>query len=118
MRITLTAFALISAGSSIAAYGQSNLPINHVRALGMRALHTARSRLIPSRKLHEINGTDWGEVMADSVPMMCDAIEMEDFQEVLDEVLAEPEMEGILITCPEFGCDNPYADAPNLIMEC
>eukprot|EP01083_Nonionella_stella_P191497 708735_1 len=114
MRIILTAVALIVTGSSVVAESQSYSPAAHVRALGMRALHKARSQtMFAGRNMEATDSSDWGKTMDAMLPMMCGLIEMDYVQEGF-----ESDVEGISITCPVFRCDDPSAEVPNLVMDC
>ena len=110
MRNTISALALVVAGSSASA--DSCLPSTRVRNLGIKAVHKARSNVSGNRKLQF-------DDMGFYVSMICSEFESDEFQQELANELA-----GSGMVCSKFGCDDHtnaglvIAETPSLIMEC
>lgn len=132
MRVTTSALAVIAvaSGSTIWADARSYLPTTVVRSHGIRAIQKARNNFIDDRRLQyesdmnemDMNDADMsailgdfdmGEMMALMVPSICASFESNEFKQVLQD---EGEAEGI--ACSQFGCDDPQAAKPNLVMNC
>ena len=112
MRTTISALALVVAGSSVSADSQSYIPSIRARNLGMKAVHKARSNVSGNRKLQF-------DDMGFYVSMICSEFESDEFQQELANELA-----GSGMVCSKFGCDDHtnaglvIAETPSLIMEC
>ena len=110
MRTTISALALVVAGSSVSA--NSYLPSTRVRNLGIKAVHKARSNVSSNRKLQF-------DDMGFYVSMICEELESDEFRQEF-----ASELEGSGMVCSKFGCDDPtnaglvIAETPSLIMEC
>lgn len=143
MKTTFSALALLRLATSVNADGQSHLPVDHVRSLGMKAIHKARSEIQSGRKL-EWNATDFGMDMGDFDFDLLDwndtdiGMDMGDFDlgDMMGDLMTsmapvicwmfgtspgefiDDMADGGGFACSEFGCDDPNADIPNLVMKC
>lgn len=112
--ITFLAMAIFFlAGSSASADSRRFLTTAHVRSLGMDAVLKAQLKVNETRKLQHdetnLGDANMEDILAAAAPMFCAEIES---------AIAPEELYGEGIVCSEFGCDNPEAATPNLIMNC
>lgn len=118
MHTTLSAIALLVAGTSVSAESQrhesqSYLPTTLVRSFGLKAVQMAHSQALARRSMLDIGKIVDGVMGAinAATPIMCGILEL-GMPHLTDE------MEAIGMVCSKFGCDDPFAKTPNLIMNC
>jgi hypothetical protein len=117
MKISLSSkLALVATAGASVSSAENYLPATHVRSLGLRAVEMAHENAIAGRKLQGQAGDDLFDedsMMALMGPLMCSAFEDPELKAEIGE-----EMKTMGISCSKLGCDDAYADVPNLVMNC